>query len=158
MHADPRRVERVLELLDALARHLAAAEAGATDFGAGIPLHRAETHAIRVLGRKPGINLATLAAALGVTAGAASQLVSRLVRKGLARKSPSRASGRGVVLQLTDRGWQAYEGHERFHEEVLHVVHEEWAPDPNPRLDAALGTLEDILDILSACERRARET
>lgn len=152
------RVERLLELLDRLGASMAALEAGPQDFGTGVPLHRAETHALRAIGNKAQLNVTGLAAALGVTKGAASQLASRLARKGLLVKRPSAESGREVILELTPLGRRGYAEHERFHETVLAAVAEHWGAEASGRLDTILPALSETVELIEWFLRRSRET
>lgn len=60
--------------------------------------------ALRTLFDRPETRHAELIAALGMTKGAASKVVSRLEEKGLARRGLAEGSGREQWLALTDAG------------------------------------------------------
>ncbi len=70
-------------------------------YGAGCRIYPSEISVIEQIGREPGINVTRLAACLGVTKGAVSQAVGKLVRKGLLRKAEG---AREVRPELTDGG------------------------------------------------------
>jgi DNA-binding MarR family transcriptional regulator len=65
---------------------------------------------LRILFRvraRPGIDVRTLAAGLGISSSAASQQVDKLVARGLVRRSEDPTDRRHVRLELTDLGRQA---------------------------------------------------
>ncbi|MCD6346264.1 MAG: winged helix-turn-helix transcriptional regulator [Bacteroidales bacterium] len=80
-------------------------------------LYPAEMHMVMLIGQNPASGVTELAAKAGTTKGAVSQMIQRLVNKGLICKSSSPASGRRVFLELTNRGKVAFYSHERLHEE-----------------------------------------
>ena len=86
-------------------------------YGTGIPLTQAEIHTLAAVGDCPGINVTALAKLRGVTKGAASQMVYKLVEKGLVEKRVSPHSDTEVVLSLTEDGQRDYAAHGRIHEE-----------------------------------------
>jgi DNA-binding MarR family transcriptional regulator len=80
--------------------------------------HR-ELHAIQAIGENKQINITDLGAYFGVTKSAASQMASKLARKGLVEKETSVHSNKELQLTLTRLGWRAFELHERFHGDHL---------------------------------------
>jgi len=80
-------------------------------------LYPAEVHMVMLIGQYPTSGVTELAAKAGTTKGAVSQMIQRLVNKGLIYKSASPESGRRVFLELTNRGKVAFYSHERLHEE-----------------------------------------
>jgi DNA-binding MarR family transcriptional regulator len=80
-------------------------------------LYPAEVHMVMLIGQYPTFGVTELAAKAGITKGAVSQMIQRLVSKGLISKSTSSSSGRRVILELTNRGKIAFYSHERLHEE-----------------------------------------
>lgn len=85
------------------------------DFGLGYEMTMKEIHTIQYIGDCPGINLKTLAAKQGVSKGAASQMITRLMQKNLVTKERGVHSEAEIVLNLTEKGWRAYQGHEEYH-------------------------------------------
>ena len=68
----------------------------------------AELHALRVLGRYDGrARVQDLSGDIGITVGAASKLVDRLERDGLAARRPNPANRRSSLITLTSTGQQA---------------------------------------------------
>ncbi|MEE1250472.1 MAG: MarR family transcriptional regulator [Lachnospiraceae bacterium] len=90
-------------------------ESNKRDYGIDIPLTQTEIHLIAVIGRQPGIGVKGLAEEKGVTVGAASQMVRKLVQKGLVQKRISEESEARVELTLTDKGQICFEEHRKFH-------------------------------------------
>jgi DNA-binding MarR family transcriptional regulator len=80
-------------------------------------LTRAEIHTVEAVGNQSGLNITTLAEKLGITKGAASQMIYKLVDKGLVQKSVSPDSDTEVCLTLTDIGKTAFESHREYHKE-----------------------------------------
>lgn len=70
-----------------------------------------------------GATVTELAAHLGVTKQAASQLVEEIVRKGYAERRPHPGDARARLIVLTERGWACT----RAAEEAAAVVVGEWA-------------------------------
>lgn len=84
------------------------------DFGTGL-LYPSEIHTIQAVGLQPGMNVTTLAARMGVSRGAASQMVGRLAGKGLVEKYRTQDNEKEVCLRLTPEGLVTFRGHEAQH-------------------------------------------
>ena len=80
--------------------------------------HR-ELHAIEAIGENTRINITDLGMYFGVTKSAASQMATKLARKGLVEKESSAHSNKELQLTLTRLGWRAFELHEKFHGDHL---------------------------------------
>ena len=86
-------------------------------YGTETPLTQAEIHTIAIVGDTPGMNVTELAKLRGVTKGAASQMIYRLVDKGLIEKRVSPNSDTEVSLSLTESGEIAYAAHRKYHDD-----------------------------------------
>ncbi len=84
-------------------------------YGTDTVLSKAEIHTIAAVGDHPGINITALADILGVTKGAASQMIYKLVDKGAVEKRVSPDSDVEVVLNLTEDGQKNYVSHSEYH-------------------------------------------
>lgn len=93
----------------------AAYESQPRDFGIGFPLTQNEIHTVVIVCENEGISLGELARERAVTKGAMSQLVSKLVKKGLIVKEVAEHSASYVSLRPTNLGRKAYENHSRMH-------------------------------------------
>ena len=83
----------------------------------GFNMTQTEIHTITVVGDYPNINVTRLAAVRGITKGAASQMIYKLVDKGFIKKAVSPNSDTEVCLNLTESGQKAYEAHRKYHDE-----------------------------------------
>jgi DNA-binding MarR family transcriptional regulator len=88
------------------------------NYGTGILLTRTEIHTIDLIGNNEGINITQLALKQGITKGAVSQMIYKLVNKGLITKHVSPDSDTEVRMELTEVGITAYQAHQRFHIET----------------------------------------
>ena len=87
-------------------------------FGTQFLLYPSEIHTIQAIGRNAGINVTALAALQGVTKGAISQIIQKLVKKGMVVRMKDEMSNRGVLLMLSDTGRIAYQAHRDFHSRI----------------------------------------
>ncbi len=95
------------------------------DFGIEDKLFPIEIHTIDAIGKNPEINVTKLAQITGVTKGAVSQKIRILESKELVRKVKGVQNNKEIQLELTEKGWLAYEGHELFHSEMyLDIIQE----------------------------------
>lgn len=74
-----------------------------------------EIHTIQAVGDKKVVNVTDVGDYFGVTKGAASQMLSKLVRKGFVSKNISAHSNKEYELFLTEKGKLAYDAHEKQH-------------------------------------------
>ena len=110
-------------------------------FGVDVLLHPSEIHMIMLIGNNEGVHLSELARITGVTRGAVSQAVAKLVKKGLVEKVGDPVSRLKTVPALTNKGRVAYWAHEQHHEEMDADLY-----DHMSRLtEEQLGVIEDFL-------------
>lgn len=83
----------------------------------GTMLSQAEVHTLAIIGDYPDINVTRVAALKGITKGAASQMIYKLVDKKLIVKTVSPKSDTEVCLNLTSLGKIVYEAHQLYHEQ-----------------------------------------
>lgn len=81
-----------------------------------------EAHMIQAIGDGESIGVTELASVFGTSKSAASQLVTRLSKKGFLKKRPARDNNKEVRLVLTDLGWAAYKAHARFHQKDMEYL------------------------------------
>jgi len=93
-------------------------------YGTDALLTRKEVHTIEYIGENPGLNLKSLAEVQGVSKGAASQMVSKLVEKGYIQRKESLSSGAEISLYLTEKGETAFAGHLEYHKQAGKVWRE----------------------------------
>ena len=84
----------------------------------GITLTQPEIHTVAIIGDQEGISITGLAKVRGITKGAASQMVYKLVDKGLVEKRVSPNSDSELNLYLTKMGAKARAEHRKKHESI----------------------------------------
>ncbi len=114
------------------------------DYGEGLLLTRAELHTIQVVGNEEGINVTNLAKSLGITKGASSQMIYRLVDKKLVKKTVSPHSDTEVCLNLTKLGLIAFEKHRKHHEQFEKTIVKMFDDVSKESLSEVIGIMEKI--------------
>lgn len=92
------------------------------DYGTNELLHRSEVHTIEAIGKNNKINVTQLAAYLGITKGAVSQMIDKLIKKDLVSKKAISETENEVSLELTEKGWLVFNGHEEYHREFYSQI------------------------------------
>lgn len=106
------------ELMERVIHKYNQTESRKLDYGTGEKLTRKEIHTINAIGNSPAINITELAKIQGVTKGAVSQMVYKLVDKGYIEKRVSPESDAEVCLELTKLGLIAYRAHKEYHKKT----------------------------------------
>jgi DNA-binding MarR family transcriptional regulator len=88
------------------------------DYGTGDLLYFAEIHTITMVGKNKEINMTQLAELMGVTKGAISQTIRKLVTKKYIMKSNTN-NRKEINLRLSDKGQKVYNGQKSFQKEVF---------------------------------------
>jgi len=91
-------------------------------FGVDEPLCLSEIHTIQAIGDTPENNVRTIAGILGVTPSAASQVITRLAKRGFVRKVRGVKNEKEVTLELTRQGKTAYTSHAQVHRQVYERI------------------------------------
>jgi DNA-binding MarR family transcriptional regulator len=74
-----------------------------------------EAHTVEAVGAQEPLSVTQLADHFGVTKSAASQMVSKLVKRGFIVKKQATHSNKEFELSLTPLGWEVFSAHEQFH-------------------------------------------
>jgi len=74
-----------------------------------------EAHTIQAIGEHEPKSVLQVASYFGPTKSAASQMVSKLTKRGYPLKKQSLHSNKEYELSLTSLGWKAFRAHEHFH-------------------------------------------
>jgi len=133
---------RILNKMDAM-------EKCPRDFGSGDLLHCSEIHTMMVIGQRPDINITDLAASLGITKSAISQMISRLARRNLVEKRRNPDNDKEILLRLTPHGTIAFLGHEQYHARIYARMQEKLGAMTDEQyrfLAAFLGAIEETAD------------
>lgn len=143
-----RDYKRVSDTMERIIYKYMKTERLSRDYGTGFPLTQAEIHTIQTIGDNQGINITNLAKEKSITKGGASQMVYRLMDKGLVQKTTSDHSDAEVSLQLTALGKNAYEGHKEYHKNEsngIFVMLKEMPEESYQQLVDALDAFEEFL-------------
>ncbi len=120
------------------------------DFGTGITVYPSEIHTIEVIGKNAGVNVTELARLLGITKGAASQIVQKLVKKGLIEKHKNVDNDKEILVRLTPAGQNAFQGHEKHHARIdllLYRKLDDMSGEQIVFLEDIFKTIEGYLDL-----------
>lgn len=93
-------------------------------FGTDTLLYHSEIHLLAFLKDHPGLHAAQIARLLGLTRGAVSQTLARLVTKGFVVKQRDPENCRRIRLTLTEKGLTACKNHETLHRRNEQLISE----------------------------------
>ena len=94
-------------------------------FGTDVPIFHSEIHVIKAIAEHPGIHVGGLADVLGVTKGAASEIIKKLERKALVIKEIDDLNLSRYTLNLTEKGEKAHKNHMHYHAILNNIVENE---------------------------------
>ena len=146
--------EEILQKLEKVIVSMESMHTPSLSFGTGVLMHTKEIHTVQAIGRYSGINVTKLAEQAGVTKGAVSQTINKLVRKGLVRKTHAPGNDKEVVLELTDLGWVGFQNHEKFHMDTLDIARQYYGDQLESKLERIDTAVDDIYKMLNEYEKR----
>jgi len=149
--------EEILQKLEKVIVMMESMHTPSLSFGTGVLMHTKEIHTIQAIGRHPGINVTKLAEHAGVTKGAVSQTINKLVRKGLVRKTHLPGNDKEVVLELTNLGEIGFKNHEKFHMDTLNMAREYYGDQLESKLERIDLAVDDIYKMLNEYENRRKK-
>jgi DNA-binding MarR family transcriptional regulator len=148
--------EEILQKLEKVIVMIESMHTPSLSFGTGVLMHTKEIHTVQAIGRHPGINVTKLAEQSGVTKGAVSQTISKLVRKGLVRKTHAPGNEKEVILELTDLGWVGFQNHEKFHMDTLDMARQYYGDQLGSKLESIDLAVDSIYTMLTEYEKRRK--
>lgn len=89
------------------------------NIGEGDKLYAAHAHMIEAVGKGYGETVTSLSDYFMITKGAVSQIISKLYSKGYITKTKRKGNNKEVILKLTNKGWKAFEHHEKNGESTM---------------------------------------
>ncbi|UHA75765.1 MarR family transcriptional regulator [Paenibacillus sp. 481] len=110
-------------------------------FGNAGELTPSEIHVIDAIGSDEGCLMSDLAARLGVTKGAATQLVARLEQRGLIARGPHPTDARAVIVSLTALGQEAFYLHAEMHQQFYNQLRAQFSETEIAAFEQCLETL-----------------
>ena len=102
------------DLMD-LIRHWAYHERQVHVYSLQESLYRSEIHVIWLLGTEPGLYGLKLAQKIGITKSAASQVLSKLEKRGMISSHVASDKLTKRTYSLTEEGWKVFHFHEKIH-------------------------------------------
>ena len=148
--------EELLEKLEQVITKMESMHTPSLSFGTGVLMHQNEIHTVQAIGRHSRINVTNLAKHKGVTKGAISQTIKRLIRKGLVRRTHAPGNAKEVLLELTNLGWIGFRNHEKFHMDTLDIAHEYYGDQLKNKLERISLAADDLNAMLDAYEKRRK--
>ncbi len=85
------------------------------DVGNGELLFPSEMNTLEAIGKSVGNTVTDLCKAFGVTKGAVSQIINKLLSKGYIKKERNETYYKEIYLSLTAKGKKVFDKHEIFH-------------------------------------------
>ena len=119
-------------------------ESKAWDYGNGVLLSRPEIHTIMLVNNEPGISVTAVAKKRGITKGAASQMIYKLVDKGIIEKRVSPHSDAQVSLFLTPLGQEASRLHDEYHRQHAGPIFESLSSLDDKTFQALVHVMESF--------------
>jgi len=150
------KYEQLMDVLDKAFTKVEALHTPSRDFGTGISMFRKEIHTLQAIGQHPKINITALADHMGVTKGAVSQMVAKLVKKGMVRKIYAEDNKKEVIMELTNLGWIGFRNHEKFHMDVFNIAREYYGEQLKIKLEMFMTVMSDLSAILENYEKRKK--
>lgn len=102
-----------------------------------------DMHVIEAIGIGEPKNMTAVARTLAVTTGTLTISVNSLVKKGLVERVRSEEDRRVVLVSLSKSGKQAYEYHQKFHNEMVDTVLQSLNEEEKNVLAKALSRLSE---------------
>ena len=97
-------------------------------YGKGLTIYPSQIRAVVAIGNKPGINVTELAKLLDITKASVSELVGKLERNGLVRKTRDPGNNKEILLQITGACGailsDVNKRHERIQQDIKSVLGE----------------------------------
>jgi DNA-binding MarR family transcriptional regulator len=89
------------------------------DMGNGEKLSAVNIHTIEAIGKEYGKTVTALSEYFMITKGAVSQVITKLHKDGYVSKVKKKGNDKEVILELTKKGWKAFELHEKLNEAAM---------------------------------------
>ena len=121
-------------------------------YGSDELLYAREVHTISVIGRRGSIDMSGIAAGLGVTNGAATRSVDKLVKKGFVIKKKNPADNRKYICRLTDKAKNIFTYHEALDNRTYSELEEKLSVFTDRQIESAMRFLSLMEDTVREWE------
>jgi len=81
-----------------------------------------QMHTLEILGAAGQLRMKELAEKMGITTGALTVMVDRLVRAGLVARQPNQEDRRSIRVALTPEGEKYFQEHHQLHHQLTHEL------------------------------------
>lgn len=152
--ADDNRLDELCDLFNQIVNQYGKFEKEVHAFGADIPLHLSDTHTIVAIGKHTNINIVNLSRLQGISRSAASQMVSKLVKRGFVKKEISPKTDNEIILTLTETGKNIYDAHEKQHQQLKAKLAEIFGKYPAGTLDTLMKIGTDLISIWETASKQ----
>ena len=98
-------------------------------------LYHSERHMLDQIGDYPNLNVTELAAVVGVTKGAISQVVKKLETKGIVRRYKKSSNDKEVFVEMTKTGSAMYRKHQAINDETVTTLSKELGRYSDDKVD-----------------------
>ncbi len=92
------------------------------NYGTDTPIYHSEIHLISEIAENPDIHVRGLAERMGITSASVSEMLGKLMKKGLVEKTTDKENLSRLKLSLTEKGLHAHKEHMRYHDELNEIV------------------------------------
>lgn len=116
--------KEISNLLERVIHKYVQMEKRAWDYGNGIILSQPEIQTVMLIGSNPGISVTAIAKMRGITKGTASQMLYKLVDKGLVEKRVSEHSDAQISVFLTELGQEENRLHDAYHKQKIQPIYQ----------------------------------
>lgn len=137
-------ISELYNLMECVSHKYAQFEKKILQINGDLKLTHVEVHTIACIGDHNNLNLSTLANLRGISKSAASQMISRLRKKGLVNKQTSPDSEAAITLTLTESGQEVYEYHKKHHENTNSGIFQILKELPENAGDALIAALNEF--------------
>lgn len=118
-------------------------------YGTEYLLYRSEVHMIDAIGSNNNINVTKLAQILGITKGAVSKKIDKLIEKNFIEKEFLKGNEKEIRLKLTPEGKKIFKGHNEYHEDFYKMLEKEILKLHNNDIEIFMNitnSIEKVLD------------
>ncbi|MFH1057095.1 MAG: MarR family transcriptional regulator [Pseudomonadota bacterium] len=113
------QIEKLARLLVEFYERFSSWEQGVVkETGLSLP----QMHTLEILGSSGQLRMKELAGKMGITTGALTVLVDRLVRAGLVARQPNEQDRRSIRVGLTEEGAKYIREHHKLHRQLTHEL------------------------------------
>lgn len=141
--------EQILNLLRTVIDEVVAKDKRPVILPSNEIIYRFELHVIEAVGYNRDITVNELAKKMNVTKGAISQVVTKLVKKGIVIRQKNLTNKKIVELVLTSKGEKIFMGHEQFHKNVNTQISEYLSSYSEKELQLIFDVLLKIRNIMT---------